>query len=54
MSQIKDPVVEDVRRVRQEMCKKFGYDPHRFGKYLAQREMDRKIIRPVRKRAIAA
>jgi hypothetical protein len=38
MSFEKDPVVQDVRKVRQEIFKEFGYDPHKFGKFLAERE----------------
>jgi len=33
-----DPVVEEVRRVRQKIFKEFDYNPHELGKYLAERE----------------
>jgi hypothetical protein len=38
MSYDKDPVVEDVRKVREKIMKEFDYDPHAFGRILAERE----------------
>jgi hypothetical protein len=43
MSYAIDPVVEEVRRVRQEFFKSFGFDPHKFGKFLAQRQARDKL-----------
>ncbi len=34
----KDPVVEEVREVRQKIFKEFNYNPHSFGRFLAERE----------------
>ena len=34
----RDPVVEEVRLVRQKIFKEFNYNPHELGKYLDERE----------------
>jgi len=34
----KDPVVEEVRKVRHKIFKECNYDPYIFGKFLAERE----------------
>ena len=42
MSYDKDAVVEEVRKVREKIMKEFDFDPHAFGKYLAERENKRR------------
>jgi hypothetical protein len=49
MSYDKDPVVEDVRKVREKIMKEFDYDPHAFGRILAEREKKyRRLRKPAR------
>jgi hypothetical protein len=54
MSYDKDPVVEDIRKVREKIMKEFDYDPHAFGRILAKREekylQRRKPVRMTRRR----
>ena len=38
MNYDKDPVVEEVRKVREKIMKEYDYNPHAFGRLLAQRE----------------
>ncbi len=35
-----DPIVEEVRRIREEYAKQFGYDLHAMAAYLRKREQD--------------
>ena len=37
MSYDKDPVVEEVRKVREDIMKEYGYNPHSLGMLLMQR-----------------
>jgi hypothetical protein len=46
MTYDRDPVVEEVRKVREEIMKEFDYDLREFGQFLIDREKRR---RPVRK-----
>jgi|GEM_PF-3553390 hypothetical protein len=39
----RDPVVEEVRKVRSEIMKEFSYNPHALGRFLAQREESRRL-----------
>mgnify|MGYP006281862247 CR=1 FL=1 len=43
MSYGKDPVVEEIRETRRTIFSEFGYDPRRFGKFLAERERNRGV-----------
>ena len=58
MSCSKDPVVEEVRKVREKIMKEFNYDPHAFGKFLAEREKkhrhSRKPVKLSRRSSLAA
>ena len=38
-------VVEEVRKVREKIMKEFNYDPHAFGKFLAERERNHRSNR---------
>ncbi|MDD5673839.1 MAG: hypothetical protein PHC61_06740 [Chitinivibrionales bacterium] len=51
----KDPVVEEVRKVREKIMKEYDYDPHAFGRFLAQREKRHrpKRIKTTRRQAFA-
>lgn len=45
MSYDKDPVVEEVRKVREKIMKEFDYDPHTLGRFLAERERKQRHLR---------
>lgn len=42
MKHEKDPVVEEVQRVRRQIFKEFDYDPRKLGRYLEQMAQERK------------
>jgi hypothetical protein len=33
-----DPIIEEIRRVREEIAKQFGYDAQAFGRYLMRQQ----------------
>jgi hypothetical protein len=41
-----DPIIEEIRRVREEIAKQFGYDAQAYGRYLmrAQKKSDHPIV----------
>ncbi len=53
MSYEKDPVVEDIREIRRKIFAEFDNNPHKFGKFIAERERKRKTTSR-RSRRIAA
>jgi len=51
-----DPIVDQVRRAREELFARFNYDLHALGKYLQERtdeaaKAGRKVISPAPRRA---
>ena len=42
-----DPIVAEIRRIREEIAARFNYDIHAIGEYARQRDAagDRKVIR---------
>ena len=41
-----DPIIEEIRRVREEIAKQFGYDAQAYGRYLmrAQKKSGHPIV----------
>lgn len=45
MNYDQDPVVEEVRMVREKIMKEFDYNPHALGTFLADRERKRRHLK---------
>jgi hypothetical protein len=35
---MKDPIVEEVRRIRREIWEEFNHDPHAYAEYIRERQ----------------